>query len=124
MLLRAKFIKSLLVLFSGKLKEAVMKRFVPDFDADFKVLHSTRRSQAAIMVLKAGESTGGDDNRHENSDQWMYVMQGTGTAEINGEEVDIVPGSLLLIEAGENHMIKNTGVKNLETINFYSPPEY
>jgi mannose-6-phosphate isomerase-like protein (cupin superfamily) len=101
-----------------------MKTFMPDFDNDFKVLHSTKRSQAAVMVLKAGETTGGDDNKHENSDQWMYVLQGTGTAEINGQEVDIVPGSLLLIEAGEKHLIKNSGIINLETLNFYSPPEY
>jgi mannose-6-phosphate isomerase-like protein (cupin superfamily) len=101
-----------------------MKTFTLDFDSDFKVLHSTKRSQAAVMVLKAGESTGDDDNKHENSDQWLYVLQGTGSAEINGNEVDLVPGTLLLIEAGEEHIIKNTGIKNLETINFYSPPEY
>jgi mannose-6-phosphate isomerase-like protein (cupin superfamily) len=101
-----------------------MKRFIPDFDNDFKVLHSTAKSQAAIMVLKAGESTKGDENRHKESDQWMYVLQGDGIAIINNEEIDIVQGSLLLIEAGEPHVIKNTGIKNLETINFYSPPEY
>jgi mannose-6-phosphate isomerase-like protein (cupin superfamily) len=101
-----------------------MKTFMPDFDSDFKILHSTKRSQAAIMVLKAGESTGGDDNKHEESDQWMYVLQGTGTAEINGKEIELLSGSLLLIEAGEKHTIKNTGIINLETLNFYSSPEY
>jgi mannose-6-phosphate isomerase-like protein (cupin superfamily) len=101
-----------------------MQKFTLDFDTDFKVLHSTKRSQAAVMVLKAGESTGGKDNKHEDTDQWMYVIQGTGTAVINGEETELVPGSLLLIEAGENHTIINSGIKNLETINFYSSPEY
>jgi mannose-6-phosphate isomerase-like protein (cupin superfamily) len=101
-----------------------MEKFIPDFDTDFKVLHSTSRSQAAIMVLKADETNEGDGNRHADSDQWMYVLQGTGTAVINDKEIDLTQGSLLLIEAGEKHIIKNTGIKNLDTITFYSPPEY
>jgi len=76
------------------------------------------------MVLKSGESTGSRDNKHEKSDQWMLVLQGMGTAVVNEKEIELIPGSLLLIEAGETHEIKNSGVKNLETINFYSPPEY
>lgn len=100
-----------------------MKRFTLDFDTDFKVIHSTEKSQAAIMVLKPGESTGGSDNKHK-SDQWMFIMQGTGTAVINNEEADLMPGLLLLIEAGETHKISNNSIKNLETLNFYSGPEF
>lgn len=101
-----------------------MKKFIPEFITDFKVLHSTKRSQAALMILKADEKTGSDDNKHPESDQWMYIVQGVGTAVINGEEMDLFPGMLLLIEAGENHEIINSGIKNLESINFYAPPEY
>jgi mannose-6-phosphate isomerase-like protein (cupin superfamily) len=71
-----------------------------DFDTDFKVLHSTKRSQAAVMVLKAGESTGGKDNKHEDTDQWMYVIQGTGTAVINGEETELVAGITIIDRSG------------------------
>jgi len=101
-----------------------MKRFTLQYDSDFKVLHSTKKSQAAVMVLKAGESTGDDDNKHENSDQWMLVSEGIGEAVINGETIELIPGTLLLIEAGETHQIKNTGIKNLESLNFYSSPVY
>lgn len=101
-----------------------MKHFFPKFDSDFNVLGSSSKSQAAVMVLKPGEKTGGEDNKHENSDQWLFVISGEGIAKINETEVELNPGMLVLIEAGETHEIENNGVKNLETLNFYAPPEY
>jgi mannose-6-phosphate isomerase-like protein (cupin superfamily) len=68
---------------------------------DFKVIAQTSRSQAANMVLDAYESTGGPDNKHDNSDQWLYVISGTGKAIVDGKETKISEGTLLLIEAGE-----------------------
>jgi len=91
---------------------------------DFDVIASTSRSQVALMVLAPGESTGGPDNIHEDSDQWLYVIAGQGRAIVNGQKVDLQPATLLLIEAGEGHEITCTGEQALETINFYAPPEY
>lgn len=90
----------------------------------FQVVGGTGRSQAAVMVLAAGESTGGPTNKHETSDQWLYVVSGRGQATVGRQQVDLAPGSLLLIEAGEPHEIKNTGNTPLDTINVYAPPEY
>ena len=101
-----------------------MKRHHVTHEFDFTVVGTTDRSQAATMVLAPGDSEGGPDNRHENSDQWLYVISGSGMAVINGKEVELTPGTLLLIEAGENHEIVNTGFKPLETLDFYAPPEY
>jgi mannose-6-phosphate isomerase-like protein (cupin superfamily) len=91
---------------------------------DFKVIAQTSRSQAANMVLDAHESTGGPDNIHGKSDQWLYVISGTGKAIIDGKEKDIPAGTLLLIEAGEAHEIRNVSEEPLRTLNFYCPPEY
>lgn len=94
-------------------------------DADFKVLAGTSRSQAAIMTLKPQEATGGPDNKHDKSDQWLYVISGQGKAIVAGQEITLEAGSLLLIEAGETHEIVNSSdVHPLETLNFYTPPEY
>jgi mannose-6-phosphate isomerase-like protein (cupin superfamily) len=90
----------------------------------FKVVAGTGRSQAATMVLVPQESTGGPTNKHLNSDQWLYVISGVGKATISGKKINLVPGMLLLIEAGEPHEIVNTGDKPLETLNIYAPPEY
>ena len=90
----------------------------------FRVLAGTARSQVAAMVLQPGESTGGPDNRHATSDQWLYVVSGEGEAIINGQKHPLPPGTLLLIEAGESHKILNIGAEPLTTFNIYAPPEY
>ncbi|MHA7839561.1 MAG: cupin domain-containing protein [bacterium] len=90
----------------------------------FEVLARTDRSEAASMVLGPGESTGGAENRHEGADQWLFVESGFGSATVEGEEIHLEPGTLLLIEASERHEIRNPGDEPLRTINFYAPPEY
>lgn len=90
----------------------------------FHVLAQSGRSQAASMVLAAGESTGGSDNEHPGSDQWLYVLSGEGEAVVGGERVPLEVGTLLLIEAGETHEIRNVGGRPLETLNVYAPPAY
>lgn len=90
----------------------------------FDVVAGTARSQAATMVLAPGQATGGDDNVHDKSDQWLYVISGRGEATVNGRRLGIESGELLLIEAGERHEIRNTGGEPLVTVNVYAPPEY
>jgi len=95
-----------------------------DPEVDFQVIAGTKRSQAAIMVLDPQSSTGGPNNKHAHSDQWLFVTSGNGTAIVAGDEVPLKVNSLLLIEAGETHEIKNTGDKPLKTLNFYCPAQY
>ncbi len=97
---------------------------VGDAKRFFEVVAGTSRSQAATMVLKPGQSTGGDDNVHEDADQWLYVIAGRGEATVERRTVPIETGHLLLIEAGEHHEIRNTAAAPLVTINVYAPPEY
>ena len=101
-----------------------MKQAKVVYKSEFEIIAGNARSQAAVMVLPPGESEGGKGNRHEGSDQWLYVASGEGTATIKGKAHKLNPGSLLLIEHGETHEIKNTGEEPLETLNFYVPPAY
>lgn len=93
-------------------------------EGGFRVVAGTDRSQAATMVLDPGESTGGPNNHHEDSDQWLYVQSGAGVAVVDGEERELGAGELVLIEPGENHEIRNDGDEPLVTVNVYAPPEY
>jgi mannose-6-phosphate isomerase-like protein (cupin superfamily) len=76
------------------------------------------------MILKPGQATGGDDNTHPDSDQWLLVLSGSGRARVNGRPVHLAPGSLLLIEAGEAHEVANDGQEPLVTVNIYASPAY
>lgn len=93
-------------------------------NAFFDVVAGSARSQAAVMVLEPGGSTGGAENRHPESDQWLFVVSGEGTATIEGREVALEAGSLVLIEAGEGHEIACASGEPLRTINVYAPPAY
>lgn len=95
-----------------------------EFNANFHLVAGNDLSQAAVMVLTAGESTGGADNRHAGSDQWLYVIEGEGEAIVAGKRHSLRPHVLLLIERGEPHRISNTGHAMLKALNVYVPPEY
>jgi len=77
-----------------------------------------------MMVIKPGDCEGGPDNKHEGADQWLFVLSGVGEATVSKKKRKLSAGTLLLIEAGEPHEIKNTGKSPLRTVNFYAPPEY
>jgi mannose-6-phosphate isomerase-like protein (cupin superfamily) len=76
------------------------------------------------MVLAPGDQEGGADNRHRGADQWLFVLSGTGSARIAGKRHPLRAGSLLLIERGAKHEVRNTGRTALKTLNLYVPPAY
>ena len=93
--------------------------------AAFRVLAASDSAQAAVMVLKPGESTGDKKNEHPRAEQWLYVVSGGGRARVGKRSVQLKEGSLLLVEQNEEHQVENTGRKKpLVTLNFYVPPAY
>lgn len=94
------------------------------FGKGFHVAIGNKKSQAAEMVLAPGETEGGPDNRHRGSDQWLYVLDGTGVAIVKGRRKKLAAQTLILIERGDTHEIRNTGRTPLRTLNFYVPPGY
>jgi mannose-6-phosphate isomerase-like protein (cupin superfamily) len=105
-----------------------MRRKQLGFGEGFRVAFEVRRAQAAEMVITPGDSEGGPDNRHRGADQWLFVVAGTGIArvEIEGRRrsVPLRAGTLLVIEKGEKHEVRNTGRTLLKTLNFYYPPAF
>lgn len=93
-------------------------------EAGFRVVGGTERSQGAFMTLAPGEATGGPDNRHPTSDQWLFVVSGDGHATVEGDRVALEAGDLLLIAAGEGHEIRAAEGAPLVTVSVYAPPAY
>jgi mannose-6-phosphate isomerase-like protein (cupin superfamily) len=94
------------------------------FGKDFTVALRNARAQAATMVIAPGDAEGGPDNRHRGSDQWLYVLSGTGRATVGRGRHALKAGTLVLIERGITHEIRNTGRTPLKTLNLYVPPAY
>lgn len=99
-----------------------MKRTHLAFDRFFEVVSETDDAQAAQMTLDAGQSTGGPDNYHADSDQWLFVHSGSGWAVVDGDEHSLETGDLLCIESGERHEISASEDEPIETLNLYVPP--
>lgn len=76
------------------------------------------------MTIAPVDAEGGPTNRHRATDQWLYVLSGTGTARVNGRRLGLKAGTLLLVEHKDRHEIKCTGRALLRTLNFYVPPGY
>jgi mannose-6-phosphate isomerase-like protein (cupin superfamily) len=94
------------------------------FGHGFRVSLGDTHSQAAQMTLSPGETEGGPENRHRGADQWLFVVSGTGAAIVNEERIELREGTLVLIQRGDFHEIRNTGEGPLRTLNIYVPPAY
>jgi mannose-6-phosphate isomerase-like protein (cupin superfamily) len=94
------------------------------FGKDFSVVLRNSHAQAVTMVIPPGESEGGPDNRHRGADQWLFVVSGNGIAKLGTQRHPLRAGTLLLIERGTTHEIRNTGRSDLRTLNIYVPPAY
>jgi mannose-6-phosphate isomerase-like protein (cupin superfamily) len=96
----------------------------------FDLLYATRSGQAAMMSLRPGGASDEEpSNEHPRSEQWLFVISGAGEARVGKKHSSlrstaIAEGSLLVIEKGELHQIKNSGRRLLRTLNFYMPPAY
>ncbi|MBA8884388.1 cupin domain-containing protein [Dokdonella fugitiva] len=94
------------------------------FTRGFRLAIHNRRGQAAEMVIPRGDAEGGPDNAHRGADQWLFVLDGRGVAIVEGRRTRLKAGTLILIEKGERHEIRNTGTTHLRTLVFYTPPAY
>jgi len=98
--------------------------------SEFKPICATRSAQCAVMELKPGDTSDDElSNEHPHSEQWVYVLAGSGRATVVSKKqtrrsVTLRPGTLLVIEKGERHQIRNTGRSKLRTLNTYCPPAY
>ncbi|HET8721817.1 MAG TPA: cupin domain-containing protein, partial [Nitrospira sp.] len=110
-------------------KDTAMDHFLIDIEEatqrndNFRqVLFTAPHSQLVLMALKPGEEIGTETHR---LDQFIRVEAGEGTARLNGKDYPVKDGSALVIPAGTEHNIINTGKdRPLKLYTIYSPPEH
>lgn len=87
-----------------------------------KVLYTGRNSQLVLMCLKPKEEIG--EEVHEHNDQFFRFEQGQGKCIIDGNEYSLKDGSAIVVPAGANHNVINTGTEELKLYTIYSPPHH
>lgn len=105
-----------------------MKGFLQDIEAlaienvEFRrVLYTAKHCQLVVMALKPSEEIGAEVHK---LDQFFRVEEGTGEAVLDGIRTPISPGFAVLVPAGTNHNIINTGRVPLKLYTLYSPPNH
>ncbi len=86
-----------------------------------KVLYTDKNSQLVLMSLHAGEDIGMEVH---DVDQFFRVEKGNGTAILNGISHDISDGSVIVIPAGAEHNIINSGSESMKLYTLYMPPHH
>ena len=105
-----------------------MKGFVKDIeaiaiknDAFRQVLYTAKNCQLVVMALKPTEEIGAEVHQ---LDQFFRVEEGTGEAVLDGVRTAISAGFAVLVPAGTNHNIINTGSVSLKLYTLYAPPNH
>lgn len=106
-----------------------MKGFVDDIEKlteendDFrKVLYTGKHMQLVLMTLQPGEDIGLEV--HEGHDQFFRIEEGEGEVIIDGTTTSIEDDDAIIVPAGAEHNVINTGDEPLRLYTIYSPPEH
>ena len=91
-------------------------------DENFRqVLYTAKNCQLVVMALNPKEEIGMEV--HE-LDQFFRVEEGIGEAVLDGIHKMISAGFAVLVPAGTNHNIINTGTTPMKLYTLYSPPNH
>lgn len=106
-----------------------MRGFIADIEdlttdnGDFRrVLYTGRNLQLVVMSLKPGQEIGLEI--HDDRDQFFRVESGRGEVFIDGETTPIEDDDGIVVPAGAQHNVVNTGDAPLKLYTIYGPPEH
>ena len=62
------------------------------------------------------------EHGHSQNHELVFIFEGTGECEIDGETHDIVPGTTVLFARNSVHLLRNTGEVDLKLFWVFMPP--
>jgi len=105
-----------------------MKGFITNIEKDTlentdyrRILYTAKNSQLVLMSIEPGDEIGAEVH---TLDQFIRLEQGTATVVLNGESREVPADSAILIPAGVEHNVINTGFDALKLYSVYAPPEH
>ena len=87
-----------------------------------QVLYTAPHCQLVLMSILPGEEIGAET--HAKVDQFFRFEKGQGKAVIEGKEYPIINGTVIIVPAGSEHNIINTGMEDLKLYTVYSPANH
>lgn len=87
-----------------------------------QVLYTGKHTQLVVMSLLPGEEIGMEV--HPQVDQFFRIEEGQAKVIIDGEEHEVDEGFAIIVPAGSQHNVVNTGSNPLKLYTLYSPPNH
>jgi mannose-6-phosphate isomerase-like protein (cupin superfamily) len=90
----------------------------------FQVFSSSQFGSTNLAVIWVHGEPGSQQglHAHEDSEQVYVIVRGRGLMIVDNEEREVETGMAILIPAGAEHAIRNTGTDPLEYISATTPP--
>ncbi len=105
-----------------------MRGFVQDIEdltvkneAFRQVLYTAKHCQLVVMALKPSEEIGAEVH---TLDQFFRVEEGNGEVVLDGVRSAVSDGFAIIVPAGMNHNVINTGSVPLKLYTLYAPPNH
>lgn len=86
-----------------------------------RVLYTAKNSQLVLMNLQPGDEIGLETH---HLDQFIRIEQGNAEVILDGVTTAIEDDYAVVIPAGTEHNVINTGSTELKLYSVYSPPEH
>jgi len=87
-----------------------------------QVLYTGKYLQLVLMALQPGEEIGMEI--HSENDQFFRFEEGEGKVVIDGNEYLVKDGDAIVVPAGSQHNVVNTGSGPLKLYTIYAPPHH
>ena len=87
-----------------------------------QVLYTAQNIQLVLMAIQPGEDIG--EEVHEDRDQFFRFERGSGEVLIDGVTNQVKADDGVIVPAGANHNVVNTGSELLRLYTIYGPPEH
>lgn len=84
------------------------------------VIWTTDQMQLVLMSLEPGDEI--PKEIHKNTTQFIKIEKGTATVTINNKTDTYRSGDAIIINAGDEHRIFNSGRFTLQLYTIYTPP--
>jgi mannose-6-phosphate isomerase-like protein (cupin superfamily) len=86
-----------------------------------KVLYTTEKSELTLMSIPTGDEIPKETHK---VDQAFIIVEGQAEALVDSHKEALSPESVLIVPAGTEHTIKNTGSSDLKLFTIYSPSQH
>ena len=92
-------------------------------NTDFRrVIYTGEHLQLVLMSLEPGQDIGSEV--HATHDQFFRIESGKGEVVIDGERSQVKDDDAIIVPAGAQHNVINTGSEPLRLYTLYGPPEH